>query len=156
MVTKRDTPASTGASQTIASRLADGVIDLHAAKVRGQSPWFPSALDKMSSLANLPEGWDGRGSRTIQPASVETMVRVLLIVDEESMPAPHISPISGGALQIEWSHGGRDLEIATRSDGSIQYVKTQNGAEDEMEDGSLSPSNEDQLRHLVRWLAGHG
>jgi len=106
----------------------------------------------MSSLADLPEGWDGRGSRAIQPLSIETMLRVLLVVDVESAPAPHMSPISGGALQIEWSYGDRGLEIATRSDGSIQYVKTQDDAEDEMEDGSLPSSDEKQLRHLVRWL----
>jgi len=151
-VTKRDSVAWMSDSHKIEAWSADRLTDPDVAKVSGQAPWVPSILDKMSSLADLPEGWDGCGSRAIQPLSIETMLRVLRVIDSEAGPAPHMSPISGGALQIEWSHGDRDLEIATRSDGSLQYVKTQDGAEDEMEDGSLSSSDEEKLRHLMRWL----
>ncbi len=126
------------------------IEDTTLLKLNGQSLWFPTAISKVAALAALPESWDGRGSRKIQPAAIENMLQVLLAVDAETVPAPHISPISGGALQVEWSYKDHDLEIVTRSDGSVEYLKTQADDGDNMQDGSLSVDDKAGMRDLIR------
>lgn len=129
-------------------------IEGKAGKTKDQSLWLTSAVAKAQELASMPEGWDGRGSRRIQTPAIVNMPRLLDVIARADVPPPHIAPISGGALQIEWSLKGRDLEIATRSDGSIHYVQSDNGEVDDMQDGVLSAGDNAALRGLLDWLVG--
>jgi len=121
---------------------------------KDQASWLASAEAKVQELAAMPDGWDGHGSRRIQPTSSATMVRMLHAIATMDIPPPHISPPSGGALQIEWSLKNRDLEIVTYSDGSIHYLQSGNDDEDDMRDGALLAGDDAALRGLLVWLVG--
>lgn len=131
--------------------MRDTLLDVQR---KGQPLWLASAVAKVQELADLPEGWDGHGSRRIQPASMANMLRILdaIALAYADVPSPHIAPISGGALQAEWSLEGRDLEIVTRSDGSIHYLQTDGDDVDDMRDGILSASDDAALCQLLDWL----
>lgn len=119
-----------------------------------QPLWLASAVAKVQVLADMPEGWDGHSSRPIQPTSIANMLRILNAIANADVPPPHIAPISGGALQIEWSLKNHDLEIVTRSDGSIHYLQTDNDDVENMQDGVLVASDNATLLQLLDWLIG--
>jgi len=119
---------------------------------KDQPPWLVSAEAKVQELAAMPEGWDGHGSRRIQSASSANMLRILHAIAKMDLPSPHISPISGGALQIEWSLKNRDLEIVTYADGSIHYLQSENDDVDDMRDGALLAGDDAALLQILDWL----
>lgn len=116
------------------------------------TPWYKLSLDKVEALAAMPAGWDGHGSREIRPVAQVNMIRTLSIIAEMNPPEPFLSPISGGALQAEWSVNGRDLELVTRSNGSIDYLTMEGEDENSIKVGSISAADKDALIALAAWL----
>lgn len=130
---------------------ADPVVPVTAFLAR----WFAPTLDELERLAALPEGWDGYGSRPIQTAAHTNMLRALGIVAGVA-PRPDLSPISGGALQMEWSIGRRDLEIVTRSDGSVTYLTMEGDDEGSIKIDVVDVVNYSDLLSRIGWLLGGG
>jgi hypothetical protein len=119
------------------------------------SDWFEPSLRELARLTALPVGWDGHGSRQIQDAAYATMLVTLeTIAGSGGVPQPFLSPISGGALQAEWSLGGRDLEIVTRSDGSVTYLKMEGVDDESIVVESLDRAGSSGLLALMAWLVG--
>ncbi|HLX64216.1 MAG TPA: hypothetical protein VKX17_23290 [Planctomycetota bacterium] len=85
----------------------------------------------LGKLAQLPSGWDGHDSPPIKTETIEQAERVLAALEAESAPAPHICPVAGGGVQLEWQHGGRELEIEILPDGSVQYLTVHGNDMDE-------------------------
>lgn len=117
------------------------------------SAWFRDALEELSRLAAMPPNWDGYGSRPIQRVAYANMVRVLAKL-ANAAPKPQIFPISGGALQTEWSVEGRDLEIVTRSDGSITCLTMDGDDEDSIEVDVYDIADSPAILAKVSWLMG--
>lgn len=117
------------------------------------SEWFKPSLELLEQLVALPPGWDGYGSRPIQTMAHNNMVRILGIA-AGSAPKPDLSPIPGGALQMEWSINGRDLEIVTRSDGSITYLTMEGDDGDSIKVEVSSRVDASDVLRRIGWLVG--
>jgi hypothetical protein len=103
----------------------------------------------LQNLAHLNPNWDGHGSPPINPSLISQAERILAAIETEASPVPHICPVPGGGVQLEWQHNGRELEIELLPDGSAQYL-TVNGKD--MDEGALGPSSVDRARRLMNWL----
>ena len=119
-------------------------------------PWVADASRTISRISTLQDDWDGQGSPAPSRAALESMNRVIREIDAYDLPSPHISPVSGGGLGIEWHQGQRDLSIELLQDGSIEYLRSQTTSGepdiDQMEDGVIPSDRVNEVRNLVRWL----
>src|SRR5208337_2963699 len=89
-------------------------------------PWVTDATRSLARISSLKSDWDGQGSPPPIRAAFEAMNQVVRELDAYDLPSPHISPVSGGGLGIEWHEGQRSLTIEILPDGSIEYLKLEN------------------------------
>jgi hypothetical protein len=143
--------ANFGIEEPATSSQLSGIVPLTHA-----TPQFLEAVRTISGLMHLPPNWDSYGSPRIQEATVRRAVQVLYIVEKEKMapPSPHIVPVSGGGLQIEWRTGGRELEIELLPDGSIEFLTVEG---EQINESFLRPDRIDLVvPMLIEWLSTGG
>jgi hypothetical protein len=116
-------------------------------------PRFVRAANAIHELALMPANWDSYGSPPIQKHAVESALRLLGIFDVFSFPTPHVVPVSGGALQLEWYAEGRVLEVAVHTNGTTDYLAVQDADYDAAEEGIINHRDISIAHHLVKWLA---
>jgi hypothetical protein len=96
----------------------------------------------------LPSDWDGYGSPSPSSLAAEAAFRVVTALEDGRVPRPHVCPVSGGGIQIEWHVGGRDLEFEIHEDGEVTFLAVSG---DESIEGFL-PADPTAVRQLVNWL----
>ena len=109
------------------------------------------AMERLLGLHSLPAGWDSYGSPAIDARAVASGLLLLTQAALEGLPTPHVCPVSGGGVQLEWEIGARGLELEALPDGSVQFLKVQG---DVMQEGPLDLPRRDDVRLLLRWLRG--
>ena len=118
--------------------------------------WLRLAQQKISRLSQLTENWDSYGSRPVQQAAIEQASGLLFKLANLNLPHPHIVPVPGGGIQLEFQQESRELEIEILPDGLTEYLMVDKDGE--MLEGSIhsgSPSDaKDDLYRLVHWLQG--
>lgn len=113
------------------------------------------ALDTVARLAILPANWDSYGSQPIQREAIHAARQLLTIMDLEMLPAPHIAPVPGGGIEIEFAQAGRELEFSIYPDGSIEYSRfIDNNEVDDGDDSPLNLEDTKRVQDLVCWLRG--
>ena len=116
--------------------------------------WLYPALTAVDALNSLAAGWDGHGSPRIGPDAIAEARRLLLRIDQESLPAPDVCPVPGGGVGLRWAVGKRELEFTIYPDRVITYLKVQSTpAGAEVADGTLGASLPEDVRYLGKWLA---
>lgn len=90
--------------------------------------WLSESLLQLNSLAALENNWDGEGSLPISTAMLESAAALLFSIAKRShdvnvvLPIPHVAPIPGGALQLEWRAYRRYLELEFVTPNSVRAV----------------------------------
>ena len=112
--------------------------------------WQKDALIALFHVAKLPVDWDSYGSIPPLPKVVKNAERLLMAIKFEDLPVPHIVPVSGGGIQIEWSISARELELEIMPDGSVEYLEVE--ADKPFLEGELDASNINQIQSLILWL----
>lgn len=136
----------TGTSSLTSTQLGD-VITLYP----DSSPqWQKDALIALFHAAKLPVDWDSYGSIPPLPKVVKNAEKLLMAIKFEDLPVPHIVPVSGGGIQIEWSAASRSLELEIMPDGSVEYLEIE--ADKPFYEGELEASNINQIQSLILWL----
>lgn len=136
----------TDTSSLTSTQLGD-VITLHP----DSSPqWQKDALIALFHVALLPTNWDSYGSIPPLPKVVKNAERLLMAIKFEDLPVPHIVPVSGGGIQLEWSISSRELELEIMPDGSVEYLEVE--ADKPFHEGELGASNINQIQSLILWL----
>lgn len=82
--------------------------------------WWTEIIDRLNSLLQLPDNWNGYGERAVTPAAVAAALK--LLGGNLSAPTPWVVPLSSGGLQIEWHADTIDLEIEIPSSGGTASV----------------------------------
>jgi hypothetical protein len=114
------------------------------------NPRLSTSLKTIARLAQLEDNWDGYGSPPLLPVAIARAIHVLKISDKETPPVPHIGPVTGGGIQIEWSTTARDLELEILPEGSLEYVLVdETGQTDE---GEIPANDDERILDLVRRL----
>lgn len=80
--------------------------------VVGEKPaWIDEVVSRLNELAQLAADWDPRGSAPISFRDVEAAADFLNLVMKLDSPAPAITPLPSGGLELAWSVDGIELEI---------------------------------------------
>jgi len=118
--------------------------------VYGLLPWKLQTIYKILGLSNLEENWDSYGGKPTDQIIINKTVELIqsLSFPYDEMPLPAVIPTSEGGLQLEWSEGGKELEIEIRSSGDIEWFMCQNG--EPIEEGFVKEIA--QLNSLVSWV----
>jgi len=112
--------------------------------------WFLSSVNTVMALSKLPPGWDSYGSEPVSGEASTQALRVLSLLSGQRSTTPHIGPVAGGGLQMEWTNDHRALELEVRPDGSVEFLRVYD--DDRMEEGQIAPDRVDYLRQQVSWL----
>lgn len=89
-----------------------------------------SLLDILENLRNLPNNWDGYGSRKIQSPALKTVGMMFVMIQVRRLPIPHVSPVPGGGVQLEWENSPYALELEIFPDGFIEFLFVPDDATD--------------------------
>lgn len=119
-------------------RLPDGTIYV---QLYGEEPnWLYSALNKLQTLATMPENWDSHGGSAITAEAIFATLKFMAQYLSDRTKEPSIVPTSAGGLQLEWHRMVGDLEVSFTADGAIAayFASTTSGEEWEMELGSIN------------------
>ena len=70
------------------------------------------------------------------------------------MPLPFVCPIAGGGLQIEWSFGGKEVELELVDECTIGFLRAEAAPSGRIiESGEYPISDINKSRELLDWLA---
>src|SRR5436309_12905370 len=84
--------------------------------------WYLNSLDTVKRLGNLAENWYGFGSPSL-PVRVTIATGYLLsLVSQLILLPPHIAPVPGGGLQLEWEYDKRSLELEVHPTGEMEFL----------------------------------
>lgn len=112
-------------------------------------PLLESSIHRVQQLKAMPPNWDGYGSPPIQPSAVSVTIQLMRAIARISSLPPHIVPVSGGGLQLEWAIGQRELEIGVAPSGSLDYLTDEN---DDMQGDTFSLADTSRLVSMFDWL----
>ena len=119
-----------------------------------QSSWEIEPIQAALSLRSLPRGWDRAGSPPPAGATVERAIDVISSAAKlgfDDITAPHVFPVPGGGVQLEWLQGDRRLEVEVLPDGSTQFVIIKDG--DPLKEGEYPLWPPTEAKILFSWLA---
>jgi hypothetical protein len=112
--------------------------------------WLREALFGLRRLAEFPEDWDGYGSPALTGAAVSQSRQVILELARAGVLSPDIRPVSGGGLQLEWRHAGRELELGVLPNGDLEFLVVLDG--NHMVEGALPRA--ELAPKLFDWVFG--
>lgn len=82
-----------------------------ATEKKTEPAWKAVTEKAFAKLTTLEEDWDSYGGLPIDPANIIAARLVLDQIMKHDTPPPHVTPMSCGSVQLEWSMKGVDLEI---------------------------------------------
>jgi hypothetical protein len=141
---RRDNPAGAGAAAQRSDALAMPML--------GSAPWLKAANVRLREIALLEPGWDGYGSAKPSARVIGAAVDLLKTLAVANFPAPHVVPVGGGAIQVEWHRDGRSLEIVVHAAGTVEYLEIENDSFDDAQNDVLAIEDLAHARSLARWL----
>jgi hypothetical protein len=118
----------------------------------GSKPaWFVSALATVDSIAALPSNWDGYGSPPLAENVRQSAIAILKALNRSDVPEPNIVPVSGGGMQLEWFHEGRELELEILAEPR-QAVYLMVDEDESMKANAYPVSDFQRTDKLISWL----
>jgi len=86
--------------------------------------WFALACHRLAEIDNLAAGWDGYGSDRISKPTMNFAAMLLANVWEEarSLPFPAISPMSNGAIMIEWRSPISEVTVEVNNPNDVDVL----------------------------------
>ena len=112
--------------------------------------WLREALAGLQRLADFPEDWDGYGSPALTGEAIGQARQVILELARAGVLSPDIRPVSGGGVQLEWRHAGRELELGILPNGDLEFLVVLDG--NHMVEGALPRT--DFASKLFDWVFG--
>jgi hypothetical protein len=114
------------------------------------SPGIEAAMRRVVELSTMAVGWDGYRSPPVGAPAISEALNLLSKLEGLALPTPHIAPVPGGGIQIEWARANKELEIDFRRDGTMGYLKVESSGEDS--EGMLT-FQDPKLLSLLVWLS---
>jgi len=108
--------------------------------------WYLDSMETVRRLGNMGEGWDGYGSPSIPVRTTIAANYILSLVSQHQVNSPHIAPVPGGGIQLEWDYDNRALEIEIHPSGEINFLIAEG---DEI---IVKPLHEKLLSPLLTWI----
>jgi hypothetical protein len=116
----------------------------------GVNDWVAEAAKKLEAISGLQAGWDSYGGRPLTPAAKRSTVEVIRTLEGEDLPVPAVALCSGGTVQLEWRHNGRELDIDVGKGDEYEYVTCDQAGQ--VKEGRADRYSPSELSKLARWL----
>jgi hypothetical protein len=110
--------------------------------------WADKVGDRLATLLQLPQGWDGHNGRPVSRSTASYAMHVIAKLVGPGVPAPSIVAGSYGGLQIEWHRKGWDIEFEIIAPNNI-FALARNVATGEEEETKV----ETDLNALQQFVA---
>lgn len=117
--------------------------------VATQPLWSKAVREKLNELTQLPPDWDSYGSPPVKSENAATALGLLANLSRFNMTKPHVVPINGGGVQLEWVCGNKELEIEVRANGTIEFLIVDE--EENTTEGFVESPDSDKLFCLSNW-----
>jgi hypothetical protein len=108
--------------------------------------WYLDSLETVRRLGAMGDGWDGYGSPSIPVGTTIKAGYILSLISEYKTGSPHLAPVPGGGIQLEWDYDNRALEIEIHPSGEINFLIA------EGEEVVVRPLHEKLLFPLLTWV----
>lgn len=115
---------------------------------RSLNQWQIQGIKRLKEVFLLRENWDSYGSRPPTEEAANAAIDLITGVDLDYFVAPRVVPVSGGGIQLEWEINARSLELEIFDDGTIEYLRTENGRP--LDEGHIHRIEE--VQPLFLWL----
>ena len=106
----------------------------NATNVEGQLRTYDRALDQLRELSELTDGWLDGTSDAPTAEVRESVARVLEALEQTSLDAPMLSPLTDGGVHLEWQDDGQVSYIDLENDGTIDVIARYDGVNPEYRD----------------------
>jgi hypothetical protein len=119
--------------------------------VTASRDWVEEAWHTLQSFGRFEADWDSYGSSPFSRKVIEGATLLLFYYRTQhpsSDIVPHIAPVTGGGVQMDWDTERRGLEIEVRPDGRVAFLAVED--EDVVREGNVSARSE--LLDLFVWL----
>ncbi len=122
-----------------------------AAPVRASNiPWLYSALTQVRQIEHAGAQIPGLGDLRIGEATATRARLLLAMIDFIELPVPHVSPVSGGGVSIEWAVGQKEVKYALYPDGTTMFYQVQ---DDQItSDGILQTMMPNEVTGPLKWM----
>ena len=117
--------------------------------IQGSSVWEIAAKMGVLTITSLPNNWDTYGSPPPTDIAVDVSLDIIDKISIQNLPVPHVVPVPGGGIQFEWTVPPRELELEILPNGSIEFLKSENG--EPHQEGEI-PFDPTKFRALLGWL----
>jgi hypothetical protein len=114
------------------------------------SPWLYSALTQVRDIEHAGELIPGLGDLRIAEQTAKRARMLLSSIDIETLPAPVVSPVSGGGLSITWALGLREVKFSVEPDGETNYFKVESDAI--LDDGAIDLVAANSVTKQLHWM----
>jgi hypothetical protein len=114
------------------------------------TPWLYSALFQIRRVQAEGRRVAGIGDLRIPDETASLARRFLSLVDVPQLPAPLVSPISGGSLSVTWTLGEKEVKLAFYADGTANYYTIDH--DDVVDDGTVNFALARSAVAPLRWL----
>ena len=114
--------------------------------------WLKDATARLHAVADSGSGVQAHDSIVPQGSAVLGARSILQSLAVMDLPLPHVAPVTGGAVQLEWHRNGRSLEIAAHADGTVDYLAIEDEDYDAAREGTLVVDDAATAGELARWL----
>jgi hypothetical protein len=113
--------------------------------------WVEETRANIELLRRLDPNWDGYGAPMIDPAIIDAAKSFVAGLPATCLIPPHVIPMSGGALQLEWHDGPKSLELEFESPDSIRYLQWDPEDNIERED-CFAIGDKSKSAALIEWF----
>lgn len=111
-----------------------------------EAAWVEPVVKRLNELARLGKDWDPRGSEPVTYEDAKAVADFLNACMAYDSPAPVITPLPSGGLELSWEVGGIELEVVFDSaNNERSAILDVNGEETE-----LSPEEAAQCADFLR------
>jgi hypothetical protein len=115
--------------------------------------WEIEPIRAVLHLQSLAHGWDRAGSPPPGEKAVELAIEIISCAARlgyDDIGAPHVFPVPGGGVQLEWLQGDRRLEVEVLPDGAAQFLTVKDG--DPLKEGEYPLWPPTEAKTLFSWL----
>ena len=118
--------------------------------------WFENVCLRLAQIDALKPGWDSYGADRFRKNTVNFAAMVLAAVwpEASALPFPNISPMSNGAIMVEWRSPTHELTLEVNGPNNVDayFEELSSGKTDEFHVSSNLLQISDALKLSVRQM----
>ena len=119
---------------------------------RRTAAWLRDLVPQMLDLTRLPKSWDDRGGPPPTEGLVREIVEALGQAEIEDLSVPTAVPLPGGGIQLEWSGGEREVELAFYPGGQASAIALRSSDEAPLDEQEFPIEDFASIRRALSWL----